>query len=68
MDSLEQEILKQTKENGAKLDAILKSTEKTRKYFLWTLIITVLAIVLPLIGLAFAIPSFLSSYSTALNF
>ena len=50
-----------------KLDAIYISTEKTRKYFLTTMIITVAAFVLPLIGLVFAIPAFLSSYGNALN-
>jgi len=67
MDSLEQEILKEVKDNKATLEAILKSTEKTRKYFMWTLIITVAAIILPLIGLLFAVPSFLSSYTAALG-
>lgn len=46
-----------------KIDAIYISTEKTRKYFMWTLIITVAAVVLPIIGLLFAIPSFMSQYS-----
>jgi hypothetical protein len=39
------------------------SAEKTRKYLLWTLIITVAVIVVPLIGLPFAIPMFLSVYN-----
>lgn len=47
-----------------KIDAIYQSTEKTRKYFLWTLIITVALFVLPAIGLVFAIPSFISTYSS----
>jgi hypothetical protein len=46
----------------AKVDAIYVSTEKTRKYFLWTMYITVALVVLPLIGLVFAIPAFLNSY------
>lgn len=50
-----------------KIDDVYVSAEKTRKYFLWTAIITVAAIVLPLIGLAFAIPSVISSYSSALG-
>ena len=41
--------------------------EKTRKYFLAIIWITVLAVVLPLIGLAFVIPSFLSNYTAALT-
>ncbi|MDA1337977.1 MAG: hypothetical protein O2871_01295 [bacterium] len=40
------------------------SVEKTRKYFLWTLIITVAMVVLPLIGIAFVLPPLLNSIST----
>ncbi|MDB5195237.1 MAG: hypothetical protein JWO84_421 [Parcubacteria group bacterium] len=47
---------------AAKLDAIYVSTEKTRKYFQWTMYITIALVVLPLIGLVFAIPVFLNSY------
>jgi hypothetical protein len=46
-----------------KIDAMYASVEKLRKYFLWTGIITVVLFVLPLIGLMFAIPSFLNTYS-----
>lgn len=45
-----------------KVDTIYESVEKTRKYFFWTMVITLVIIVLPLIGLLFAIPSFLSNY------
>jgi len=47
-----------------KLDAVYASVEKTRLYFKWTMIASVLLFVLPLIGLLFAIPSFISTYST----
>ena len=50
-----------------KIDAIYVSAEKTRKYFLGTIIVTIVAFVLPLIGLAFAIPSFLSTYAGIAN-
>lgn len=46
----------------AKIDAIYASVEKTRKYFLWTMIITIILFVLPLIGLLFAIPAFMTNY------
>jgi hypothetical protein len=46
-----------------KIDAVSSSVEKIRKYFLWTGIVTLALFILPLIGLAFAIPSFLTSYS-----
>ena len=45
-----------------KTDAVYASVEKIRKYFLWTLIITVAMILLPLVGLIFALPSFFSFY------
>ena len=46
-----------------KIDRVYASAEKTRKYFLTTAVITVVAFVLPLVGLVFAIPSFLSTYA-----
>lgn len=50
-----------------KIDAIYVSVEKTRKYFQWTMIITIVLFVLPLVGLVFAIPAFISSYTTTLQ-
>ncbi len=50
------------------LAKIYVSVEKTRKYFFWTGVITVAAIVLPLIGLAFAIPSYLSTLTSYTGF
>jgi hypothetical protein len=50
-----------------KVEKIYISVEKTRKYFLWSAITTVAFFVLPLIGLAFALPSFLSSYTSTLT-
>lgn len=44
-----------------KVDATYVSSEKMRKYFLWTLVITVALVVLPAIGLVFAIPAYLGS-------
>jgi len=50
-----------------KIDAVYVSVEKTRKYMMWTAIATVAIIILPLIGLLFVIPSFISNYTEALN-
>ncbi len=50
-----------------KIDAIYTSVEKTRRYILTTLVITIAVVVLPMIGLVFAIPSFLSTYTETLN-
>lgn len=57
------DLMEQPLTQDQKLDAIYRSVEKTRKYFMWMLIITVAAVVLPLIGLVFAIPAFLSSFN-----
>jgi hypothetical protein len=46
------------------LRAIYASAEKTRKYFLWLLIGSAAMVILPLLGLLAAIPSFLSIYSS----
>lgn len=58
---MDHDALNILEEQGKKIDLILQSVERTRKYFLWTLIISVAVIVLPLIGLAFAIPKFLAT-------
>lgn len=48
-----------------KLDAIYVSVEKTRKYFQWTLIATIVMFVLPLIGIALILPWFVSTMTSA---
>ncbi len=53
------EILQKLAEQDKKIEAIYQSVEKTRKYFLLTLIISVVVIVLPLIGILFMMPNFL---------
>ncbi|MDD4062290.1 MAG: hypothetical protein PHV25_00720 [Candidatus Pacebacteria bacterium] len=55
------------KEIEEKLDAIYSSVEKTRKYFLATMIMTVAMIVLPLLGLVIVIPKIISSYMEILS-
>lgn len=58
---MENEILKKLEEQGKRIEEIHVSSEKMRKYFLWTLIISVALVALPLIGLVFAIPQFLNT-------
>ena len=60
---MDREILQKFEEQDKKLREIYASVEKTRKYFLWTLIISVAVIVLPLIGLIILIPQFLNTYN-----
>jgi len=50
-----------------KINKIYISVEKTRKYFLWTGIITIAVIVLPLIALMFVLPSFMTNYVGSLQ-
>jgi uncharacterized membrane protein YjjP (DUF1212 family) len=58
---MNEDILKKLEEQDKKIDAIFESSEKMRKYFLWTMIISVAVIVLPLIGMVFVLPSFFDS-------
>lgn len=56
----EQELEQKIDELTRKVDAVYISAEKTRKYFLWTLIGSAVVFILPLIGIMFAIPQILS--------
>jgi hypothetical protein len=51
----------------AKIDQIYTSVEKTRKYFLTTIIMSIVLFVIPLIGLVFAIPTFLNTLNSETN-
>ncbi|MBA3551149.1 hypothetical protein H0W32_03000 [Patescibacteria group bacterium] len=64
---MELDILKKLEEQKIQIDNIFKSVEKTRKYFLWTLIITIVLFVLPLIGIIFVLPTFLGTYISMLQ-
>jgi hypothetical protein len=44
-----------------RLEATFKAADKTRKYMMWTGIITIAMIILPLIGLLFVIPQYLNT-------
>lgn len=58
---MDEEIKKRFDEQAAKLEEVRVSVEKTRNYIKWTLIISIIFVVLPLIGLVFVIPQFLST-------
>jgi type II secretory pathway component PulF len=64
---IDPELAAKLDEIAAKAEAAYQSAEKVRKYILWTGIVTVAAIVLPMIGLALVIPSFISSYVSSLS-
>jgi len=62
---MEQEIKNKLAEQDAKLDTIYQSVERLRKYFLITMWVTIIAIGLPLVGLVFVIPTFVSTYTNS---
>lgn len=64
---MDQEIKNKIEEQGAKIDEIYRSVEKTRKYFLIVIWITIIALVLPFLGLGLVMPSFLGTYNTVLE-
>jgi len=49
-----------------KVDKIYVSVEKTRRYFMWTLIISIAVMVLPLIGRLITIPLYINNLKTGL--
>lgn len=53
--------MQKIREQEKKLQEIYASVRRMERYFLWTFIITVVVLVLPLIGLVFVIPMFLNS-------
>lgn len=65
---IEPELKAEIEVLNAKIDATYISAEKTRKYFLWTMVITIGVIALPLIALPFIVQSVFSAYSAALGF
>lgn len=64
---IDPELAAKLDEIGAKADMAYQASEKVRKYLFWTGVVTIALIVLPLIGLAFALPAFLNSYIPTLN-
>ena len=59
-------IEKKLAELEAKVQATYLSSERMRKLFLWTGILTVAAIFIPLLIIPFLIPAFLASQGAAL--
>lgn len=64
---MEQEIQQALDVQNAKLDAIFVSTEKTRKYLLTVIWVSIAMVALPAIGLLFAIPTFIRTFNASLE-
>lgn len=51
-----------------KIDKLQKTIDKLIKIFFWTLVISVVLFVLPILGLLAVLPQFIANYTTNLNF
>lgn len=51
-----------------KIDTLVKTVHLIKQFILWMLVATIVAFIVPLLGLILIIPQFLSIYSAALNF
>lgn len=65
--NMEPDLLKRFEEQSVKIDAIYKSVEKTRKYFQWTLIITIVVIVLPILVSILILPMLMNSVTSMMG-
>jgi hypothetical protein len=54
-------------ELSVKIDIILASVEKTRRYMQWTFTITAIALLLPLVAALIIVPFALSSYTASIE-
>jgi len=59
---MEEKILQKIEEQNEKIDGLVKTVNKLRKYFLVIIWITIAFFVLPLFAAMFIIPSFLNTY------
>ncbi len=59
---MEEELAKQLKIQQELLEKTYRSAEKTRKYFMWTLIVSLVVFIVPLIIMMFVLPSFINMY------
>lgn len=50
-----------------KIDELVRSIRTIKRIFFWILVVSVVMFILPLIGLVFVIPQFISTYTGALN-
>ena len=61
----EEQILKKLEEQSLQIAELATRVKKVQRYFFWMMIAGLLAIFLPLIPLAFVIPSFIQTYQKA---
>jgi type II secretory pathway component PulF len=59
---MEDDLKEQLKAQQEFMEKIYRSAEKTRKYFMWTLITSLVVFIIPLIIMMFVLPSFINTY------
>lgn len=64
---MEEELQKKLDQQEELLQKVFQSSEKTRKYLLWTLIFSLVVFVIPLIILAFVLPSFIDTLTSGMG-
>ena len=67
ISTMDDQLGSQMKSLEGKIDSLQRSIDKLKRIFLWILIISVVMFVLPLVGLVFVIPQFLSVYTSGLQ-
>jgi ABC-type arginine transport system permease subunit len=60
---MDEEILNKLKELDEKIGNVYVSAEKTRKYFMWTMIATLIFFIVPLLAIAIILPSLINNIS-----
>lgn len=64
---IDPELAARLDEISVKVSEAYHAAESTRKYLFWTGVITAILVIIPLVGLFFVIPQFLSAYSLPLG-
>ena len=64
---MEEEIKNRLDMQAEKIDEIYAAVKKAKRYFLIHMIMSIVIIAVPLIGLFFVLPQFITSYLEAFN-
>ena len=64
---IDSELLAKLDAIEAKAERAYRAAETVRAYLFWTGVVTAALVVLPIIGLAFAIPQYIDTYTTPMN-
>ena len=64
---MNEELQKRIDAQDQMIGRIYESVEKTRKYFLWTMIGTIVMFVLPIFGMLIIIPKLISGFTSQMG-